>query len=300
LLLELDTERFATCCCVWLDPSGGTAKIVTAGHHLPLVRDRDGEYQARDVEPGIPLGIDKDADYRTSEITVEPGALIALYTDGLAQAADRQPGRTVTAALEAALLESGSELETLGDRMIGDIADHPGRADDAALLLIRYEGAPTAEQAQVRRLAIQRRDLQGVRRARQFLHDWLRSVELAPMSEDAELLATEVVTNALIHGDSDVDIHVRRYPNRVRVEVRDSDPHLALPVSVNLAEDEAESGRGLVIVSAMASAWGNSPSGRGKTVWFELLTPGTDREQPPPVDGAALAPVSRRHGIAED
>jgi anti-sigma regulatory factor (Ser/Thr protein kinase) len=99
------------------------------------------------------------------------------------------------------------------------------------------------------------------------------------MTEEAELLASEVVTNALIHGDSDVDIHVRGYPERVRVEVRDSDPHLALPVSLGLAEDEAEGGRGLVIVSAMASAWGNSPSGRGKTVWFELRTPRVDGDQ---------------------
>ncbi|GAA3823834.1 hypothetical protein GCM10022206_72700 [Streptomyces chiangmaiensis] len=41
------------------------------------------------------------------------------------------------------------------------------------------------------------------------------------------------------------------------------------------AWDQAEGGRGLVIVSAPASAWGNSPSGRGKTVWFELPTPST-------------------------
>lgn len=38
-------------------------------------------------------------------------------------------------------------------------------------------------------------------------------------------------------------------------------------------EDEAEGGRGLLIVSALADTWGNSPGGRGKTVWFELPTP---------------------------
>ncbi|MDX3226293.1 SpoIIE family protein phosphatase [Streptomyces sp. ME19-01-6] len=273
LLLELETDRFATCCCVWLDPSTGTAEIVTAGHHPPLIRSPDGGYRAQEVDPGIPMGIEADARYQATTVTLAPGTLIMLYTGDLAEPVGQPTGRFID-TLEAALADSGGELETLGDRLIGGIASRPARADDAALLLVRYEGPSAGSHLHVRSLAIHRRDLQGVRRARRFLREWLHSVELTPMSEEAELLASEVVTNALIHGDSDVDMHVRRYPERIRVEVRDSDPHPALPVSLGLAEDEAEGGRGLVIVSAMASAWGNSPSGRGKTVWFELPTPG--------------------------
>ncbi|MFJ8720461.1 ATP-binding protein [Streptomyces sp. NPDC093269] len=93
------------------------------------------------------------------------------------------------------------------------------------------------------------------------------------MADDEELLLSEIVTNGLVHGDSDVYVYVRKYPERLRVEVRDSDPHPAAAVTVPREEDQAEGGRGLVIVSALASAWGNSPSGRGKTVWFELPTP---------------------------
>lgn len=286
LLLDLDTDRFATCCCVWFDPRTGIAEIATAGHNLPVIRGPDGDYRAQDVEPGIPLGIDPDARYQTTAVTLEPGTLIALYTDGLAQFTDQ-----VRSSLEAGLAQAGEELETLGDQMIGGVADRPGPADDAALLIVRYEGRPEGSLPEVRRLAIQRRDLQGVQRARQFLREWLGSVGLTPLSEETELLASEVVTNALIHGDSDIDIHVRRYPNRVRVEVRDSDPHLAIPVSIKLADDEAEGGRGLVIVSAMASAWGNSPSGRGKTVWFELRTPGTD-DQSEELAGPGPEPVA--------
>ncbi len=278
LLVDLDTDRFATCCLVWLDPRTGVADIVSAGHHQPLVRFADGSYladgaagRAAAVEVGIPMGIEPDATYRSTRVELDPGTLVALYTDGLV-AADGPDDAAMRRALEGALDDAGGELEMLGDRMISGISDRPARADDSALLLMRYEGANAQAQLHVRRLSIHRRDLQGVRRARQFLREWLRGVELVAMTEEAELLASEVVTNALVHGDSDVDIHVRRYPERVRVEVRDSDPHLALPAPV-LAEDEAEGGRGLVIVSAMASAWGNSPSGRGKTVWFELPTP---------------------------
>lgn len=290
LLHELDTDRFVTCCCVWLSPTTGVAEIATAGHHLPLIRGPDGEYRAQDVEPGVPLGIEPDARYQTTTVALDPGTLITLYTDGMIQCSDREPADKIASDLEAALTESGDELETLGDRMIDGIAARPGRADDAALLLVRYEGLlAAASQPQVCRLAIQRRDMQGVGRAREFLREWLHSVELAPLTEETELLASEVVTNALIHGDSDVSMDLRRYPNRVRVEVRDSDPHLALPVSISLAEDEAEDGRGLLIVSAIASAWGNSPSGRGKTVWFELSTPNGAARPQETADTATLA-----------
>lgn len=293
LLHDLDTDRFVTCCCVWLNPATGVAETATAGHHLPLIRGPDGEYHAPDVEPGVPLGIEPDVHYQTTTTTLDPGSLFTLYTDGMIQCSEQQSTHKVAAELEAALAESGEELETLGDRMIEGVTARPGRADDAALLLMRYEGTSAAAQPQVRRLAIQRRDLQGVGRAREFLREWLRSVELAALAEETELLASEVVTNALIHGDGDVHMDLRRYPNRVRVEVRDSDPHLALPVSISLAEDEAEDGRGLLIVSAIASAWGNSPSGRGKTVWFELPAPNTAGRREEPADDATLSPASK-------
>jgi anti-sigma regulatory factor (Ser/Thr protein kinase) len=92
------------------------------------------------------------------------------------------------------------------------------------------------------------------------------------MTAEAELLVSEIVTNGLVHGDSDVFLCVRRYSHTVRVEVRDSNPCPAHAIVLPGTEDEAEGGRGLLIVSTLATAWGNSPSGRGKTVWFELPT----------------------------
>lgn len=295
LLVELDTDLFATCCGVWLDPATGVAEIASAGHHRPLIRFPDGHYEPQVEVTGLPMGIEPDVHYDSTKVTLTPGTLIVLYTDGMVGQADGHPEAApqapadpdepvdpdsfddlvFRAALEKALTGSGEELEALGDRMADEVARRAVRPDDGALLILRYEGSSPEAKAYARQLAIHRRDLQGVRRARQFLRDWLRSVHLVPMTEEAELLASEIITNALVHGDTDVDIHVRRYPEHVRVEVRDSDPHLALPGIAASAEDEG--GRGLVIVSALASAWGNSPSGRGKTVWFELPTPERDR-----------------------
>lgn len=274
LLVGLDTERFATCCLVWLQPETGAAVIATAGHHLPVIRGPSGARLDRGEDVGLPLGIDAEARYANTALTLEPGTLIALYTDGLAEAR----GATYDEAHEAVFAElaedPNGELEALGDRLI-DGAAQTDRADDAALLLLRYEGIGTSAGRGVRRLAISRRDLHGVRRTRSFVRDWLRSRDLEPLTDELELLASEVVTNALVHGDTDVDVHVRGYPDRVRVEVRDSDPSPAVPIGNGSGPgtaqtEEAEGGRGLVIVSLLASAWGNSPSGRGKTVWFEL------------------------------
>ncbi|MEU3985821.1 ATP-binding SpoIIE family protein phosphatase [Streptomyces sp. NPDC026672] len=269
LLLGLDTGLFATCCCVWIDPATGVAHIATAGSPAPFLRSPGGAVRRTVLDVGVPLGVEPDPVYRVTEVVLEAGTFIALYTDGLTDPDDRAAG-----AVEAVLRTArDTELESLADRIV----EAPGRTrphfDDAALLLLCYEGSPETTRPNTRQYAVQRRDLQGVGRVRARLRDWLDAWDLGPMTDAAELLASEVVTNALVHGDSDVHVYVRKYADRLRVEVRDSDPRPARPVDLPRMEDQAEGGRGLLIVSALASQWGNSPSGRGKTVWFELPVP---------------------------
>ncbi|MGX5185448.1 ATP-binding SpoIIE family protein phosphatase [Streptomyces avermitilis] len=271
LLIGLDTDLFATCCCVWLDADTGRAQIATAGHPPPLMRTADGRMPPVSVEAGMPLGIAPEADFKVTDLQLEPGTLLAFYTDGLAGV-----GSDVDPGVVSAAFDDPGNLESVGDQLIRGFSKSPLRhADDAALLLVAYEGPSAEAQRNVRQLRIHRRDLLGAQRTRRLLREWLKGWELSAMADEEELLVSEVVTNGLVHGDSDVYVYVRKYPERIRVEVRDSDPHLAQAVTVPREEDQAEGGRGLVIVSALASAWGNSPSGRGKTVWFELPTPDT-------------------------
>ncbi|MGP4003030.1 ATP-binding SpoIIE family protein phosphatase [Streptomyces sp. 8N706] len=274
LLIDLATGLFATCCCVWLDPDTGVAQIASAGHPPPLIRTADGGGPGADLDIGVPLGIDPNASYRTAELTLEPGSLLTLYTNGLV---DPDSG-VVPGTLEAVLASSDGELETLGDQLIASVHSRTTHADDSALLLLQYEGPSAEAQRYTRRLEIPHRDLQGVKRARALLQEWLDEWGLSAMADDAEMLTSELVTNALVHGDSDVDVRVRRYPRHIRVEVRDSTPHPAIPVTIPREEDQAEGGRGLIIVSALASSWGNSPSGRGKTVWYELGVPSEEND----------------------
>ncbi|MEU2052477.1 ATP-binding protein [Streptomyces bungoensis] len=126
-------------------------------------------------------------------------------------------------------------------------------------------------------LHIQRHDLRGVRTARTFVHDRLRSWGLQDMSDALELVVSETVTNALVHAGSDVDVRLRAFADHLRLEVRDSDTNPPVPSPLSLAEEEnaeAEHGRGMLIVEALAEMWSSSPNGLGKTVSMNMpITP---------------------------
>ncbi|MFI9361913.1 ATP-binding protein [Kitasatospora sp. NPDC053057] len=107
-----------------------------------------------------------------------------------------------------------------------------------------------------------------------------------PVSDDAlqdvELCASEVIANALLHAGERCVVSVRWRGGRVRVEVADRCSELPL------RERDAEStgGRGLLLVEALAHAWGWYPTGSGKTVWFECLE---SAEAPCPTHGWGTA-----------
>ena len=105
--------------------------------------------------------------------------------------------------------------------------------------------------------------------ARRFVRDVLMSRQVADGVVDmVELLTSEVVTNAIIHGRSGPQLAVEIRDCAVRVAVRDLSPKL--PVR-HVGQLDDLSGRGVVIVEELASAWGVEREGNGsKRVWFEV------------------------------
>lgn len=103
--------------------------------------------------------------------------------------------------------------------------------------------------------------------ARQFLREVL-SGWCQDVVEVVLLLTSEVVTNAVVHASSDVELIVGTGPDGVRVEVHDADSK-HLPV---LREGRSfdERGRGLLLVAELAVRWGAQRDGSGKCVWFEV------------------------------
>lgn len=87
LLIDLDPGQFATCCYVRLDPPTGRAMVARAGHPPPLLRRPGGRTPVLDIPGGVVLGVDPLAHYPVTEVVMDPGAVLALYTDGLVERA---------------------------------------------------------------------------------------------------------------------------------------------------------------------------------------------------------------------
>ncbi|WP_372463507.1 ATP-binding SpoIIE family protein phosphatase [Streptomyces spinosus] len=273
LLATLGTDLTATCCVVSLDTLDGTVEVALAGHPPPLVRRPDGTTGVLAAPANLPLGVPGADACQAREHRLACGSVLMLYTDGLVRWDAPDPQARLHALLGAGGGAPAPDLEQLADLVVEDGSTPQQRRDDAVLLVVLYGGAVGQEEPRVGSLHIQRRDLLGVRAARAFVHDRLGSWGLEEMSEPLELVVSEIVTNALIHAGSDVDVRLRAFDDHLRLEVRDSDSNPPIPSSLSLGEEEnaeAEHGRGLLIVEALADTWNSSPNGQGKTVSLTL------------------------------
>nr|WP_162529885.1 ATP-binding protein [Nocardioides caldifontis] len=87
----------------------------------------------------------------------------------------------------------------------------------------------------------------------------------------AQLLTSELVTNALEHGAGTIELSVTRSPGELRIDVFDESSEKPVSQAAGAAELK---GRGMLIVETLASAWGvqSRPDRQGKSVWFILRT----------------------------
>lgn len=277
LLSELGTDLTVTCCVVALDTMDGSVEVALAGHPAPLVRRPDDSVDALRAPSNVPLGVSRAYAYQGREHTLEPGSVLMLYTDGLTNGGGADLEARARAVLGSGACASASDLEQLADLVVTDVPAPQQRRDDVVCLLALYEKAEGQEaEPRVGSLHIQRRDLRGVRTARAFVHDELDSWGLEGMSEAMELVVSEIVTNALIHAGSDVDVKLRAFADHIRLEVRDSDSNPPVPSPLAATEEgnaKAEHGRGLLIVESLAEMWNSSPNGQGKTVSLNMPIP---------------------------
>lgn len=96
----------------------------------------------------------------------------------------------------------------------------------------------------------------------------LEDLGFESLVDDAVLVVSELVTNAVLHGHGCLGVQVRRSGPGVRIEVSDASSHT--PV-MGMASGGSMTGRGMRTVAGLASAMGIEPTAEGKTVWAELL-----------------------------
>jgi anti-sigma regulatory factor (Ser/Thr protein kinase) len=106
------------------------------------------------------------------------------------------------------------------------------------------------------------------RAARRFVAGMLGDAD-DESTQMAMVLTSELVTNAVVHARTQVDVRVELDDGRMRVEVADGDPRMPRPVAY--AADDL-GGRGLYLVEQLASDWGSDRADGGKIVWFTLST----------------------------
>lgn len=105
------------------------------------------------------------------------------------------------------------------------------------------------------------------RAARSFVAEVLEESPARDCADTARLLVSELVSNALLHARTAMEVVVRIGATTVRIEVHDGVERLPVPIA---EPGDALAGRGLHIVDELAAGWGAQPRRGGKAVWFEL------------------------------
>ena len=130
----------------------------------------------------------------------------------------------------------------------------------------------------------------GIGEARRFTRERLSVWGLDGVADPAILMISELVTNAILHGGEGAVLKLAMGNLKLRVEVRDAST--AMPVVRGYSET-ATTGRGMIIVDALASSWGTFPVEGGKVVWFELATDVSLPQSPAAVENPVPKPATR-------
>jgi serine phosphatase RsbU (regulator of sigma subunit)/anti-sigma regulatory factor (Ser/Thr protein kinase) len=272
---ELAEDQIVTLVYLLLDPATGEGLIARLGHLPPLVVPPDAEPRVLDGAGSPPLGVPGPV-REQARLTVEPGAVLVFFTDGLVE--ERRTGLDVglpaLAAESRRLADQGLDVEGFADAVLTLGAADGGRPDDVCVLVVRREplGGHGNEDTRVNAaLRLPAEPTSGAA-ARRFVQRSLTGVPSDPERLDTVvLLASELVTNAVLHAAAPSEVRLRVRSGRVRLEVHDPSPHLPAP---RTRDSDATNGRGMLLVAALADAWGVEPGDGltdfGKTVWVEL------------------------------
>ncbi|MBW8794931.1 MAG: SpoIIE family protein phosphatase [Streptomyces sp.] len=262
LAQRLGDGYLATCLYAVYDPIESELHLANAGHIPPvLVRAVDGRSELLDLPTGAPIGVGGVA-FESLRVRVEPGDRLVMCTDGLVEMRGEDIGVGLATLCESAAHPAAS-MDDACDTIIRALNTRGGRKDDVALLMARLNGIEPEDVAEWRLAP----DPAEVRRARAVVREQLHEWGLARLADPAELMVSELVTNAVRHSHGR-PVQLRLIRGETLLCEVDDDDH-TLPTLLS-ARPDADAGRGLRVVSTLAREWGTSRTAAGKTVWFEL------------------------------
>lgn len=251
----------ASCLYAVYDPFSETCVVASAGHPAPLVVAPDGTASVAGVPVGPLLGAAGRGPVAAATVPLREGSLLALYSSVLRDYAEPPSG-----VLRQAFARPDRPLSHLCEAAASALPDAPG-LQGAVLLLARTRTMPPERYAAWELP----HDTSAPATARHLVAERLAAWNLDEDTGDAtELIVSELVTNAVRYGSPPVKL--RLILNRgLTCEIRDGSttaPHMKYAGAVD------EGGRGLFIISQLATLWGTRYAPEGKTVWSEqTLTP---------------------------
>ncbi|MGW7607326.1 SpoIIE family protein phosphatase [Streptomyces sp. NPDC054766] len=254
-------EVGATCVYAVYDPVSRRCTLASAGHPPPLVLPPGGPPRQIDVPPGPALGLG-GLPFESVELDLPEGTVLALYTDGLLESRERDVDTGLRLFCRA-LEESSQSLEGAAHAILQALLPAGGAPDDVALLLARTHGLAPSDVTTWDIPA----DPALVAPIRKQVADQLELWELTLATFTAELVVSELVTNAIRYGEPPIRLRLIHDAETLICEVSDSShtaPHL------RRAKTFDEGGRGLLLVAQLTQRWGSRHTPEGKTIWAEL------------------------------
>jgi serine phosphatase RsbU (regulator of sigma subunit)/anti-sigma regulatory factor (Ser/Thr protein kinase) len=266
LMQELGAREphFATCVYAVYDAVSGSCEVASAGHLPPLLVRPDGSNELLDVSPSPPLGVGTGP-IQSRQLQIEDGSILVLYTDGLVEKRSQDIDEGLNRLRDIfGPASAGLDVEDLcRATLAGVFADE--HRDDIALLVARLRRIPKDHYVNWTLPA----ELTSAGRARSLIRRPLRKWGLTELQPTAELLVSELVTNAVRYAQGKIGLRLVLEGGLV-CEV--TDESAALP-RLRHADDSDERGRGLQVVSQLAQRWGARRAASGKIVWCELPLP---------------------------
>jgi hypothetical protein len=232
--------------------------------HLPPVLVRDGKASLLDQAAGTLVGY---APRRRSTATLDlgPGDVLVFYTDGLIERRDRDLREGLESLGTEAAQVSAGDAAGIGEQILARVGAGP--EDDVAVVVVRIpdpRGGKGDAGPRSRRWVLANEPA-SIARARHTVVRTCAAWHL-PGAPNAELVASELVANAVMHGWGHVALRLFDTADGLRIEVEDANPSPPVPTDGHVNRG---GGFGMQIVDRLAD-WGWRPTPTGKIVWAKV------------------------------
>ncbi len=233
--------------------------------HLPALLVRDGEVVLLDGAGGALIGFG-DGRRTTARADLRPGDVLVFYTDGLIERRDRALPDGLAALRAVAAGATAVDAAGIGEELLARLADSP--EDDVAVVVVRIPDLTDTSghggNVRSRRWQLPSEPA-SIARARHAVVRTCQAWELGDAA-NAELVVSELVANAVLHGWGRVTLRLHDTGEGLRIEVEDSNP---TPPVATEGHPGRIGGFGMRIVERLAD-WGWRPSRGGKVVWARV------------------------------